>query len=69
MTASWHFSIGLSLAAFVGTLIVVSSLAPAYRDVVGTINGPTLKAATAMAGPNFGQPGVKATGTAALERR
>ena len=62
MTASWNFSFGLSLTAFVGTLIVVSLLTPAYRDVAGTINGPTLKAAAAMEGPSCGQAGVKALG-------
>ncbi len=60
MTASWQFSIGLSLAAFAGTLIVVSLLTPAYRDVAGTINGPTLKAAAAMEGPSCGQARTKA---------
>ncbi len=62
MTASWQFSIGLSLAAFAGTLIVVSLLTPAYRDVAGTINGPTLKAAAAMEGPSCGQARAKASG-------
>ena len=60
--ASWNFSFGLSLTTFIGTLIVVSLLTPAYRDVAGTINGPTLKAAMAIEGATCGQAGVKAPG-------
>ncbi len=62
MTASWNFSFGLTLAAFLETLIVVSFLTPAYRDVAGTINRPTLKAAAAMEGPACDQAQAKASG-------
>lgn len=49
MGASWNFSCSLSIVSFFGTLMVLFFLSvPAYRDVVGTINDPTLKAAAAM---------------------
>ncbi len=62
MTASWKFSFGLTLTAFIETLIVVSLLTPAYRDVAGTINGPTLKAAAAMEGAACARARAKAPG-------
>ncbi len=62
MTTSWNFSFGLTLTAFFETLIVVSLLTPAYRDVAGTINRPTLKAAAAIEGQACDQARAKAPG-------
>ena len=47
MTASWKYSIGLSLALFVSMLTVFSLLTPAYRDEAAAINSRTLNAASA----------------------